>query len=216
MRDELEMREDYHARVRPDVLELVPDRADKVLDVGGGIGANVAHLKRMGKARFGAVADLVAHQCLPDVDAAFAGDLEQPDVWRRAGSEAGPFDAILCLDVLEHLKDPWSTVRECHKLLKPNGVIVASIPNARNYRFVLPLPLKGRLDYTDEGILDRTHLRWFVRSTAVDLMTCSGLALEDVQGRYYARKKDILNSATFGVFDDLLFLQYFIRVRRTD
>ena len=59
MRDELEMREDYHARVRPDVLELVPDHADKVLDVGGGIGANVAHLKRMGKARFGAVADLV-------------------------------------------------------------------------------------------------------------------------------------------------------------
>ncbi len=63
---------------------------------------------------------------------------------------------------------------------------------------------------------DRTHLRWFVRSTAVELMTCSGLALEQVQGRYYGRKKDILNSATFGVFDDLLFLQYFIRVRRTD
>ena len=100
--------------------------------------------------------------------------------------------------------------------MKPNGVNVASIPNARNYRFVLPLPLKGRLDYTDEGILDRPHLRWFVRSTAVELMTCSGLALEQVQGRYCGRKKDILNSATFGVFDYLLFLQYFIRVRRTD
>jgi 2-polyprenyl-3-methyl-5-hydroxy-6-metoxy-1,4-benzoquinol methylase len=213
LNDGYQVRKTYHDRVRRDVLRLVPEQTDKVLDVGGGIGANVAYLKQTGTVNFCAVADLVADECLPEVDASFAGDLDSPALLKRIGSEVGRFDAILCLDVLEHLKDPWSTIQQCHKLLNPGGVIVASIPNARNYGFVVPLLLKGRLNYEDAGILDRTHLRWFVRSTAVELMTSSGLRIEHIEGRFYGSKKRIFNAITLGLFEEFLFLQYFIRVR---
>lgn len=205
---------DYHDLVRSDVLELVPSGMESVLDVGGGIGASSAYLKSIGKASKAVVVDLVADNCLPEIDGAYCGNLESADLLDRIRKDHQGFDVILCLDVLEHLSDPWSVVARCHELLNPGGIILASIPNLRNYSVLMPLLFKGKFDLKDKGVLDRTHLRWFVRKTAIQLMTSSGLKLDHVEGRIYGRKLNYINKASFGVFSDLLFVQYFIRVQR--
>ncbi len=88
------------------------------------------------------------------------------------------FDLILGLDVLEHLKDPWHVVRKLHGLLRPGGAIVVSLPNIAHYSVSFPLLLRGRWNYATEGLLDQTHLRFFVQRTAAELMTSSGLVID--------------------------------------
>lgn len=83
------------------------------------------------------------------------------------------FDKILLLDVLEHLPDPETVLREAAALLKPNGRLVVSIPNVANVTVRLML-LSGVFDYHDRGILDRTHLRFFTRRTALRLLEACG------------------------------------------
>ena len=205
---------EYHALVRSDVLDLVPSGRTSVLDVGGGIGASAAHLKAERKVSRAVVVDLVGDGALPEIDAAYGGNLEDPALLRQIAVEQGPFDVILCLDVLEHLVDPWSVVRQLRDMLTPDGVIVASIPNVRNYNLVWPLVMRGEFTLADRGILDRTHLRWFVRDTAIDLMTPDGLKLERIDGIVRGRKKNLFDRLTFRRFREFLVIQYYIRVRK--
>lgn len=205
------IREDYHSLVRRQVLELVPTGPNKVLDVGGGIGASAAHLKANGKAASATVVDLVGTTCLPEVDHAYGGNLEDPALLRKIGSEQGLFDVVLCLDVLEHLTDPWATVDTLTELLRPGGVIVASIPNVRNYRLLVPLVFKGKFELADSGILDRTHLRWFVGDTARALMSRGDLSVDVFKRHFEGRKKTLFNKATLGAFEDFLTIQFYIR-----
>lgn len=69
------------------------------------------------------------------------------------------FDYIIFGDVLEHLYDPWKTLENMHRLLKPGGKILASIPNIMHYSVINEL-LDGKWKYADAGILDRTHVRF--------------------------------------------------------
>jgi len=108
-----------------------------VLDVGGGIGASAAYLKSIGKASKAIVVDLVAEHHLPEIDKGYSGNLEDSHLLAHIAGEQGLFDTILCLDVLEHVSDPWSVVNQLVSMLAPGGVIIASIPNVRNYRLVL-------------------------------------------------------------------------------
>lgn len=189
----------YHDLVRSDVLALVPENLTSVLDIGGGVGASAAALKRAEKVSKAVVVDLVASNALPEIDASYEGNLEDPDLIAKIAKEQGTFDVVLCLDILEHLSDPWSVIKAAHQLLSPNGVIVASIPNVRNYRLLGPLLFQGKFELTDSGILDRTHLRWFVKDTAIELMCSSGLTLEIAAENISGRKHRLLNKLTFGV-----------------
>ena len=98
--ENIQVREDYHALVREDVLDLVPQGQNTVLDIGGGIGASAGYLKDAGKAERYVVVDLVADAKHPSVDAAYSGNLEDPSLLQKIAEEQGAFDVILCLDVL--------------------------------------------------------------------------------------------------------------------
>lgn len=87
------------------------------------------------------------------------------------------FDVAVFGDVLEHLRDPLRVLREVQQILKPEGYIVASIPNVAHGAVRLAL-LQGRFDYSDVGILDNTHLRFFTRETAEALFEDSGYLVE--------------------------------------
>jgi hypothetical protein len=98
--------------------------------------------------------------------------------------------------------------------LAPEGVIVASIPNIRYFTATFPLFFHGRWDLEDSGIRDRTHLRWFVRETAIALMTSSGLVLEKVvEHPGGGGKVRLFRALTLGLFNEFTNLQYLIRVR---
>ncbi len=208
-------RDAYHRNVRLDVVPYVPYTPGTLLDVGGGVGATAAELKRLGSARRVGVVDIVGG--VSDVDFAYCGDIESESFMSDIVSSEGPFGTVLCLDVLEHIVDPWRLVRQLHQALAPGGVIVASIPNIRYFRALFPLFFLNRWTLRDSGVLDRTHLRFFVRSTAIELMTHSGLALEKVVASPDGRKLvAILRRLTFGLLNTFTDRQYIIRVRRID
>lgn len=72
------------------------------------------------------------------------------------------YDAILFLDVLEHLQNPWIILRSALRTLQPGGTIYVVVPNIAHISVVRRL-LQGRFEYSDYGTMDRTHLRWFTR-----------------------------------------------------
>ena len=91
----------------------------------------------------------------------------------RFGLGQRRFDRILLPDVLEHLRHPEHLLRDCATLLKPNGSIVVSVPNVANITVRMAL-LCGQFRYAERGILDRTHLRFFTRSSARRLLNSNG------------------------------------------
>ena len=213
-----EIRGGYNDQVRLDVVPSVPAAGGTLLDVGGGTGATAAHLKRLGRARRVGTVDLARPDSAdPDLDFQCFGNLDDEQFVERLIAEHGPFDTILCLDVLEHLVDPWRLVAQLHSGLRSGGVIVASLPNVRHYRVSGGLLYRGRWRLQDAGILDRTHLRFFVKDTMIELLTHSGLELESVEAPLPERRRRLVmvfRKLTFGRFDSLISVRYIVRVRR--
>ncbi|PMB44075.1 methyltransferase [Fischerella thermalis CCMEE 5330] len=83
------------------------------------------------------------------------------------------FDIAVFGDVLEHLRNPWKVLEETRELLQPGGYVIASIPNIAHGAIRLAL-LQGKFEYTEFGILDNTHLRFFTRQTVTELFERSG------------------------------------------
>lgn len=91
------------------------------------------------------------------------------------------FDMIMLGDVLEHTKDPAKVLKNLvENYLKDSGSVVLSLPNVANWRIRLSL-FFGNFDYTDTGILDRTHLRFFTFKTAQALVSRSNLSITKVR-----------------------------------
>jgi SAM-dependent methyltransferase len=83
------------------------------------------------------------------------------------------FDVVTFGDVLEHLVDPTAVLLRVKDVLKPRGYIVASVPNVAHASIRLSL-LRGQFNYTEMGLLDRTHLRFFTRESLADLFHSAG------------------------------------------
>jgi 2-polyprenyl-3-methyl-5-hydroxy-6-metoxy-1,4-benzoquinol methylase len=132
--------------------------------------------------------------------------------------EPGSIDVILCLDVLEHLRDPWSVADKLRTLLKPGGALIASVPNARHCKVIVPLVLRGRWDYMPAGLLDRTHLRFFTRATARELLAGAGLHVTDVRAVGMPRFSRWwwLDRATLTMLRQFFAMQYLLRGERDD
>lgn len=201
----------YYQSARKEILPLLPPGRMTILDLGCGEGATLAWLKGIDRCAEGVGIELSessALQAREIVDRVFVADIERDEV----AFPADYFDCILCLDVLEHLQDPWCVLRKLTGWLKANGTLVASIPNVRYRSVVLDLALRGKFDYTDTGIMDRTHLRFFTRSSAVALLQSAGLTVAEV--RPHPTKlggvSRILNALSFGRFRDMLIWQYLI------
>ena len=151
---------------------LVPPGAE-VLDVGCGTGRMGAQLLRAGCSVVGVDSDkeraVVAEDAGLEVVVA---DLEQDDALEPLSDRQ--FDIVLCLDVLEHLRDPARVLRRVSQLLKPTGVTIISIPNMAHGAVRVAM-LEGRLQRTEEGLLDRTHLYLYDRKAVEELCRTAGV-----------------------------------------
>jgi 2-polyprenyl-3-methyl-5-hydroxy-6-metoxy-1,4-benzoquinol methylase len=208
--------EDYFSHARREILPLLPRHASRALEVGCGAGHTLSLLKKQGLCDWTCgieISSTAAEQAAQRLDQVIQGNVEAMDI----PVETGSIDLLLCLDVLEHLVDPWETLRRLTTLLSPNGVLVASIPNVRYHKVLLPLMLQGRWDYQDSGILDRTHLRFFTRATAIELIESSGLSVERVSAtNLYASnwKYRLLDVLTLSRVRPYFEFQYLIRADR--
>ena len=204
----------YYAFVRRDIAPLLPASAPRVLEIGCGGGGTLAWLKESGRALWTAGIELspeAAAVAATRVDDVRCGDADV----LLADHAQGTFDLILCLDVLEHLVDPWATLSRIQALLRPGGRIITSLPNVRHHSVVLPLLLRGRWEYREAGIMDRTHLRFFSRQGIAAMFGGAGLrelrSLPTYAWGSWDKWKDL---ATFGLLRGLLAFQYLVLAER--
>lgn len=210
-----EKKADYYQRARTEVLPLIPVFSKRVLEVGCGSGATLKWLKEIGRCEESVGIELMsraAEEALLAVDQVIVADIEEDCV----RFPLGHFDLVLCLDVLEHLRDPWRVLCGIVQWLGPGGVLVASVPNIRYRDVLVDLLFRGRFEYADLGILDRTHLRFFTKQSAVALLESSGLDEIDVRlhPAEIQGKGGILNAATLGIFREIFSWQILLRGRR--
>jgi len=99
------------------------------------------------------------------------------DITADFPASLGSFDLVVFADVLEHLPDPVRVLRNVHSLLNPGARVVISVPNVAHLSVRAQL-FFGRFQYSTRGILDRTHLRFFTRRTALELLTESGFTIQ--------------------------------------
>ncbi len=203
----------YYRNQRPEMLKFIPDDAAVLLEVGCGTGAFAGSLK---KVRQGAGKTLELWGVEMDEDAAreasnildrvLQGDVATvlPDL------PLAHFDCLVLNDVIEHVQDPGNLLRSLRPLLKPGGYLVTSIPNVRYFFNVMDLAVHGRWDYTDEGILDRTHLRFFTRSSMTRLLEECGFGNVTSVGinPTGSLKFRLANLVTLGRWSDMKFLQF--------
>jgi 2-polyprenyl-3-methyl-5-hydroxy-6-metoxy-1,4-benzoquinol methylase len=147
-----------------------------VLDVGCAAGDTAEALVARGCTVSGVDIDAEAAESARDVlDELVIANIDRNPLSEHFKAES--FDAIIFGDVLEHLVDPWATLRDAATLLRPEGRILVSIPNVAHAAVRLAL-LHGNWDYTDKGLLDRTHLRFFTLETVCELLEGAGLQIE--------------------------------------
>ncbi|WP_199423599.1 class I SAM-dependent methyltransferase [Actinotalea solisilvae] len=160
------------------MLELVGP-GGRVLDVGCATGYLGAALKERGSEVAGVELDPEAAARAAEVlDEVVVADLETVDLVERFGPES--FDVVVFGDVLEHLREPLRLLSNATGLLRPGGSVVISIPNVGHADVRLSL-LQGRWRYSDRGLLDRTHVQFFTRSTLLAMLTQAGLVAIDLR-----------------------------------
>jgi 2-polyprenyl-3-methyl-5-hydroxy-6-metoxy-1,4-benzoquinol methylase len=154
------------------VIDMI-GKGRRVLDVGCGTGVVAEVLAGRGCDVVGIEMDEgAAVEAKKHVTELFVGRIQELDLGACFGSRR--FDFILVADVLEHLEAPVGVLRDLASFLAPGGAIVASIPNVAHGAVRLAL-LQGRFSYTDAGLLDRTHLRFFTRDGVESLFEDAGL-----------------------------------------
>ncbi|MBX3436539.1 MAG: glycosyltransferase [Planctomycetaceae bacterium] len=161
---------------RPDVQELVPVTARRILDIGCGAGRLGAALKARQPAHVTGVewnpgAAAIARTQLDDVRNV---NLETDDV-QFAESQ---FDCVICADILEHLRQPERLLKKIRRWLAPEGALVVSVPNVRNHTVVGSL-LAGNWTYESAGLLDADHVRFFTRRELEKLLFRTGFVIDD-------------------------------------
>jgi 2-polyprenyl-3-methyl-5-hydroxy-6-metoxy-1,4-benzoquinol methylase len=155
------------------VLSVPP--GSRVLDLGAADGSVARALKKRACTVWGIEQDERAAEAASQVcDRVIVADLEAKEAFEPLGSET--FDVVLALDVLEHLRDPAPVLKRAASYLTPGGIAVLSIPNVTHGALRLSL-LEGRFNYTEQGLLDRTHLRFFDRHAAEQLISEAGLTI---------------------------------------
>lgn len=145
----------------------------KVLDVGCGRGQLGAAIREMGLEVWGVEqsgeACPTARERLHGLVEADLHDMNAV----RAGLGEQKFDALIFSDVLEHVYDPRTVLEQYLTLVKPGGRVFISVPNFVVWTNRLKL-MFGRVDYTDTGVMDRTHIRLFTFKGARELVQASG------------------------------------------
>ena len=167
---------EYFSFVRKDIAPLLPSRSDEVLELGCGAGGTLGWLKSDGYAQHTTGMELCAEPASiarTRVDKVLEGDVNAT----MGQLPVEGFDLVLCLDVLEHLVDPWETVKRLYGLTRTGGTLIVSLPNIQHYKVVLPLLFKGDWRYKEEGIMDRTHLRFFSRQSATEMLVNAGFKI---------------------------------------
>lgn len=169
----------------PDLLPLIPVAAKRVVEVGCSTGALGREYRKLypgcdyiGIELNPESAALAKERCSRVICSAIE-DLGEEDF-----QALFPADCWIFGDVLEHLVDPWATLKRVRALMAPESFLVACIPNAQHWSVQVRL-VSGGFRYEDAGLLDRTHLRWFTRTTIIELFDSTGFRIVNARPKIF-------------------------------
>lgn len=198
----------YYNNARDEMLDFLPKTAKKVLDVGCGNGIFADIIKKINNAEVWGI-ELMEQEALKAKDILyklFVGPCEDhidtlPDNY---------FDVIYFNDVLEHLVDPYTVLANIKKKLSPGGVVISSIPNIRYHNIFMKLVFKKKFEYESFGVLDKTHLRFFTKSSIRNMYTNLGYEIVTHKGINGSKslKPILYNIPMFFTAMDIKYPQY--------
>jgi 2-polyprenyl-3-methyl-5-hydroxy-6-metoxy-1,4-benzoquinol methylase len=204
----------YYSLDRTALMPFVPEDLEKVLDVGcseGWFGKRLKEQKGVKEVWGVEPFESVVAQAKENLDKVIHAKIEE-------GIKQLPehyFDCIFFNDVLEHLVDPYAVLENIKSKCKPDGWVIASIPNILNYETML-LNLKNQdWEYKDYGIMDRTHLRFFTKKSINRMFVEAGYKVESITGinKFYGKKFAILNFLLFNKLEQMKYVQMVVKAK---
>lgn len=200
----------YYGNDRQDIVDGLPRPLGHVLDVGCGAGGVGPGLRQAGAEKLTGIeiVPAAAEQARTVYDEVIEAPVE--DALSRL---SGPFDTVLCLDVLEHLVDPGAVVERLHGATRRGGHLQVSVPNARHVSLVYDLMVRGTFGYTEWGHRDGTHLRWFTSRDMVNLLESCGWRVKRVSHPDLHRSRG-LDRVTRGWSTQFLVGQWYVLAER--
>lgn len=204
----------YYKQSRTELSGFIPVGENSILDIGCAAGYLGESLKKNKQAKivYGIEGfEEAASEARTRLDLVFLGDIENLDFDKLNSEWEGQlFDYLIFGDVLEHLRDPWSVLQASKCMLKDDGEIFISLPNIRHWSVLLPLIFKGSWKYTAQGILDKTHFRFFTKSSACDLVKSSGLDVTYAGVHINGRRSKLISKLSFGMLNEFLGIQILV------
>lgn len=159
----------YYTFARQEIISLINhdwDAPIKVLEVGCGLGATLSKIKYLWPNS--KVYGIEIVDCIAQIGANYLDILQGNIETMSLPFLAEQFDYIILADVLEHLYEPEQTIKHLMPYLKGNGSFLCSIPNIMHVSVLLPL-LQGKFDYTNSGVCDKTHIKFFTLNSIAKL-----------------------------------------------
>ncbi len=198
------------------IVSLIRKEEKDIMEVGCGRGEITRHLSSLGKRVIGVeIREEKAAEARRFCNELIIGDIENGHTIDSIRSLQRLYDLILYSEVLEHLSRPDLTLLDTRQFLRPGGAILVVLPNVAFYKTRLML-LRGRWDYTDEGILDRTHLKFFTRKTAEVLIREAGFRVLVNRATHYSHRYAYLYNHLIKWWPGLFGEQFVIRADMTE
>jgi len=157
-----------------DIASLVP-KGTRVLDIGCGCGQLGEVLKKKECIVDGIDVSLARLEFRKNYNTMWEENIESFDFDQTSGN----YDVVVFSDVLEHLVSAEPVLRKASTILACEGRLIISLPNVAFFPNRWNL-VRGRWNYADEGILDRTHLKFFTLSTSKRLIENTGYQIHEI------------------------------------
>lgn len=163
----------YYSATRTDMLKYIDNKPKRILEIGCGEGnfaQNFPNAEYWGVEPNEEVvrkATTIGRRVLLGTYEAVAGKIPN-----------NHFDLIACNDVIEHMVDPISFLKDVKAKLRSGGKLIASIPNIRYAPLLFNLVFHGEFDYTESGLMDYTHLHFFTPKSFTKIASRCGWIVE--------------------------------------
>ncbi len=148
------------------------------------LGPATGYLTRFLKENLGCRVDCVevcpemAEEAKKYSDRMLIADLEKVSLEEEFGTKV--FDFVILADVLEHVREDKRLLTSCAKVLKESGKCLVSVPNIAHASIFGEL-FAGRFEYSDEGLLDKTHVRFYTRRSIQRKLIEAGFDIRQIE-----------------------------------
>lgn len=172
--------QEYYTYERKEIYPFIPSNIMRTLDVGCASGIFSARLKEERNVETWGIemVEEAANEAKENLDKVLLGSFE--DVYSQLPKNY--FDCVFFNDVLEHMMNPEDCLIKVKDILADGGHILASIPNVRHVSVLRELFFKKDWKYTDSGIMDKTHVRFFTEKSMRRMVENCGYKIEKMEG----------------------------------